>query len=149
MLQPKPESAVYIFVNTVDSLRKFSTHLDVKVPIVCDELDPSDGNQLVHSSPNLIKCLLSVDSAGGVRGRNDDIAVPACPVLLTSNSIHIDGWVFGSESDRIAMKRRLVWAEVTSSLLTDAARSNVRVHHQKPIRSVDDAVSELSTLLDK
>ena len=107
------------FLNTLDSVRTIQTSLRAGQVLFLDEFDPNSV-QIIHSDANLLKVLLYPGVPATIRGRKDDVTIPAGMIrVLTSNSQDQEQWLAGvcaRQQDRDAIIRRMATLEVNTSL---------------------------------
>ncbi len=77
----------FIKTGTIDSLRKCKSLLREKVPIILDDITPGFRR---GSRPNMtldeLKKTTTVSKTDCVEARNNDIIIPKCPKVWTSNA---------------------------------------------------------------
>jgi len=92
------------------------------VPVVFDDVDPSDSSQLVHTSIGMWKAILQGANPFSIRARNEDIEwARRQPKIITSNAATVDAWLFkmGITNDCShveAIEMRLADCEVPATL---------------------------------
>ena len=133
------------FATTVDSLRKVQSQLKAGHTLMLDEFEGSS-IQLVHADANFMKCLLNPVNPQVLRGRNDDIAMPARLMrIVTCNTESLDEWLTAlssRERDVAALRRRVADLHVTRSLYRSTVNTDNLVDGLLPAkRSVAAAFS--------
>jgi hypothetical protein len=118
----------YISTGTPDSLRKVADEglLRPGVPVLIDEVDPGDKKQhRQRMSANFLKQLCGVASGWTIGARYADVALaPMAPRLLTSNARSAEEWLLdvnGSDDDRLAIRKRVIFFTVTEPLVPTAS----------------------------
>ena len=114
-----PECIYFIETNTVEALRSVQDRLQIGVPILFDEFEPSDAMQNIYMSPAMLKLVVQPCRASTVRGRTNDIGLHPGWRGFSANADSIDAWVgdFGKKrNDALAIRRRIYWATVLESV---------------------------------
>ena len=95
------KATYYLKVGTVESLKKVEVHLLAGVPLVFDDITPSEKRgPRASMSWNELKHLTYItkgsEGAEAFDARNDDITLPPnCPRVFTSNALSPSGWMQG------------------------------------------------------
>jgi hypothetical protein len=95
------KATYYLKVGTVESLKKVGVHLLAGVPLVFDDVTPSEKrgtrpcmswNELKH----LTYITKGSEGSEALDARNDDITLPPdCPRIFTSNALSPSAWMHG------------------------------------------------------
>jgi hypothetical protein len=95
------KATYYLKVGTVESLKKVGAHLLAGVPLVFDDITPSERrgtracmswNELKH----LTYITKGSEGSEALDARNDDITLPPdCPRIFTSNALSPSAWMHG------------------------------------------------------
>ena len=113
--------AHFLFVTTIEP-KECKEFLAPGVPVVFDDVDPSDSSQLVHTSIGMWKAILQGSNPFSPRARNEDIQwAKRMPKIITSNATTVDAWLgkLGIAHDRShveAIEMRLADCEVPGTL---------------------------------
>lgn len=132
-----------IMVKTIDVLKDLSSIMRKHVPVIMDEVTPSDHDTQGDCEPDKLKTLLDVKDGGTTRTRFRDLNLADLqPRFWTTNrttkaqwlpaSVPMpatDGIVYNMQhfmrdafADLRAIERRLVWVEVRGPLLRETTR---------------------------
>jgi len=141
--------AHFVFISTIEP-KDCKDYLEPGVPVVIDDVDPSDTAQLVHSSIGMWKALLQSSNPVSTRARNADISwARRQPKIITSNATSLDAWIgkIGLSSDRShveAVEMRIADWEVPGSLWANPVNSqshdcllNERRSHAEVVAAFD------------
>ena len=121
--------AHFVFISTIEP-KDCKDYLEPGVPVVIDDVDPSDSAQLVHSSIGVWKALLQSSNPVSTRARNADISwARRQPKIITSNATSLDAWIgkIGLSADRShveALEMRLADCQVSGSLWVNSVNSH-------------------------
>ena len=154
---PKADAMVY-FSNTLDALRDFNIKRGSIV--ILDEFSPSDPDQLVHMSSNMLKSLLNPMATATVRCRMRDLVIPGgVPRLMSANADNMEEWVGRKGKFTEPIQRRLVrfnvehrlvrptWAGDTNEADEDVSVADCLAEHAQA-HLLPSAVSPSSSLRD-
>ncbi len=138
----------YLKVGTVESLKKISEHLVANVPLIFDDVAPSEARgtrpcMSWNETKHLTYVTKSKEGSESLDARNDDIVFPPnCPRIFTSNKLTPSDWcrglvdvsTFSPEGvmatlrfntayvESAAIYKRCVFANVTTCLIPQAKR---------------------------
>ena len=86
-----PHDAFFVKVSTLEGLGTCRAYCRQGVPIILDEVTPSQMRKLPEA--DYVKCLLDVASDATLTARYQDLALPALvPRLVTSNALSPEAW---------------------------------------------------------
>ncbi len=132
------------FTTTVDGLRKVQSQFQAGQTLLLDEMEGSS-IQLVHADANFMKCLLNPANPQVLRGRNDDISLPARLMrIVTCNAETLDEWLTelsSRERDVAALRRRVADMYVASSLYRSNTTARASSSGLRPKRTLAEAFS--------
>jgi len=123
-------NAHFMFLTTIESAKECKEFMAPGVPIIFDDIDPSDTAQLVHTSVGMWKALLQGANPFTTRARNQDINwCSRQPKIITSNATTVDAWLgkMGITQDRShveAIEMRLADCQVPGSLFSNNLLGN-------------------------
>jgi hypothetical protein len=146
-LQYDTNFAHILFLTTIEGAKECTDFMAPGVPIIFDDIDPSDTAQLVHSSLGMWKALLQGSNPFTTRARNQDINwCRRQPKLITTNAPDVDSWLgkMGITSDRshvAAIEMRLADCEIPGSMWANPVQSNPEVSLVDRQQSLADAKS--------
>jgi hypothetical protein len=88
------ESAMYLRVNSIDSIRAHQKSIDGIGTFIFDEVVLADRSQVQHMSENGVKSLLDVTRPADLRAREHQVILPAdVPRIFTANSGSLEEWL--------------------------------------------------------
>lgn len=144
--------AYFVFVTTLDILRQVQTMLLPGVPVLFDDVQPGDKDQLVHSSLSMWKQILQVKDNAQIRGRCDDIAFAKFqPKVVTTNSTSVSFWLGGLGIAGVehidAIKMRIAEVEITETLWASHGRAPAHAQSLAVVRTPAEVSNLLHTSL--
>jgi hypothetical protein len=140
-------NAHILFLTTIEAAKDCKDYMAPGVPIILDDIDPSDTSQLVHTSLGMWKAILQGTNPFTTRARNQDINwCRRQPKIITTNAPDVDSWLgkMGITSDRshvAAIEMRLADCEIPGSLWANPMQPNPEVALIGRKQSVADAFS--------
>ncbi|CAE8619802.1 unnamed protein product [Polarella glacialis] len=150
-LRLRGKDPVLGFVQTVDKLKVVQDHLSRGSCLLLDDIDPSDREQLIHSSHGIWKSLLAVASPADVRGRNSDASIASgVPRGITTNLESADEWISSitvKEVDQLAIRSRLCFVNVRERLWVrdEPPANSARI--LQPVMTSTDAEAAMEAML--
>ena len=142
-----------LFLTTIEAAKECKDFMAEGVPIIFDDIDPSDTAQLVHSSLGMWKALLQGSNPFTTRARNQDINwCKRQPKIITTNAPDVDAWLgkMGITSDRshvAAIEMRLADCEIPGSMWANPVQQNPEVSLLERQQSAADAKSSICRML--
>ena len=149
----KDSYAHILFLTTIEAANECKDFMAEGVPIIFDDIDPSDTAQLVHSSLGMWKALLQGSNPFTTRARNQDINwCKRQPKIITTNAPDVDAWLgkMGITSDRshvAAIEMRLADCEIPGSMWANPVQQNPEVSLLERQQSAADAKSSICRML--
>lgn len=144
--------ALFLFLTTIEAAKECKEYMQPGVPVIFDDIDPSDKEQLVHTSLAMWKALLQGANPFTTRARNEDINWSRRqPKLITSNAKDVDAWLgkMGISSDRShveAIEMRLADLEIPGSLFLDPVSSQSADALIGQLKSHDDVLKSFNSM---
>ena len=116
------EDAYFIRASSLEGVKQVQDKVQPGVPLMLDEFEPSDTDQIQYLSANGLKCLLDVSRACDLRGRGQQLLLPAqTPRIFTANSNSLKDWVGSRFSASLPMWRKCWHFVITKRILKVSA----------------------------
>jgi hypothetical protein len=147
-----PDSAYFIFAQTIDTIRENQSLMKPGVPVLLDDIDPDNRSQIIYSDLSMWKSILQVSNPSQNRARNVDLKWAARqPKVLTSNADSVDEWISkidarGLPAHKLAVKMRVAELRVSELLYATRAGSS-SVERLAVAFNSNDAQARLAELL--
>ena len=134
------EDAVVVFTNTLDVAREVA--FKPGYVWVIDEMNPSDQQQTVHVSENMMKVLMAPTVQGSIRGRNNDIVLPrGVPRIFTGNAENAQQWCGHRVKWTEPLQRKAIVFEITQPIVPASWR-NADSHEDDDAKEVARTLRE-------
>ena len=119
-----PEDALVVCTTSIDAAR--GIEMKKGMCWVLDDISPSDRDQIIYCSENMLKCLFCAKSRAQVRGRQEDIKVPpGCARILTCNAEGPEEWLGSRAEWSEPLRRKAILFQLTNCLVSAGFRRSV------------------------